>query len=419
MAGRPRSRRGFLAAAGLAALGGCGSAADDDGRDAAGTTRTRTTRRRTTTRPPTPTATPTSTATPTPRPEPRFEPGPGTCTLATEPAGKTWPLAGYDAGATRNPPAASAPNSLPVRTAWTVPTAGTGPVLVDGERYFLRTPTALVALDPGSGRVRWRRRAAGPAGGVAVGEGIVALPTRKGCLLALDPSDGSERWRVDAGVATAPPLLTRDAVVLGTGAGVSAYARRDGTTCFRVSTARPASRLVRVGGLLVAATARPESGTLVAVDPGRETVRYARYLTAPPTGLLAVDGRLAVGVGDRTLALVPDDGTPRWTAAVGPVVAAGRHRYALGEDRVVALDDGGEVAWRATAPDPTGVAATEDIVVVTGGSAEAALQVHDARTGDRRLRVKDRTGFRSPAVADDRFLVVGGERTHVLEEAAF
>lgn len=419
MANRSASRRRFLAVAGLAALGGCGTGADPDGDGRETTTRTPT-GTRVTTGTPTRTATRTPSPSPTPRPRPRFEGGPATCTVAgIDPAEKSWPHAGYDGEATRNPPAANAPNGFPTRTAWTVPTTGPGPVLVDGRRYYLRTATSLLALDPADGRVRWRHRAPGPAGGVAVDD-VVALPAQDGTLRALDPAEGRERWRVDAGtVATTPPVLTPDAVVLGTETGVRGYARDDGTACFRVPTADPVARLVRAGDLFVAATARDADGTLVALDPGRETVRYTRYLAAPPTGLLAADDALVVGVGGRTLGLVPGDGTPRWTAPVGPVLATGRHRYALGADELVALDGRGEAAWRAAVPAPTGVVATDDLVVVTGGTGEAALQVHDARTGRRRLRQRDAGGYREPVVADDRVLVGGTERTHVFEETTF
>lgn len=414
---RSSRRRVLVAAAGLAVLGGCGGT-DTDGtpRESPSTTRRPTTRRDTPTAPPTPA----TTERPTPRPRPRFESGPATCTVAGDaPPGKTWPLAGYDGAATRNPPAASAPNSLTLRRAWTVPTGATGPVLVDERRYYLRTRTALLALSPTDGRVRWRYRGPGPAGGVAVDADLVALPTSAGRLLALDPVDGSERWRVDVGARpTSPPLLTRDAVVLGTAGGVRAYAREGGSACFRVPTADPVSHLIRAGSLLVAASAREADGGLVAVDPSDEAVRYDRFLPAPPTGLLAAGGDLVVGVGSETLGLVPDDGTPRWTAPVGPVVAAGPYRYALGADELVALDDEGGVAWRADIPAPTGVAAAGAHVVVTGGTGDAALQVHDARTGRRRLRVLDAAGYRDPVVADDRFLLVGADRTRVLEEAA-
>ncbi|MFB6079912.1 MAG: PQQ-binding-like beta-propeller repeat protein [Haloferacaceae archaeon] len=409
----PTRRRFLRATVGLSLLGGCGT---DGGPDTGSPRSTATATPTPTPRPSTTAATPAATRT-TPRPRPRFEAGPATCSLApVAPAPKTWPGAGYDAGATRHPPVESAPNGLPLRTAWTVP-SGVGPVLVDRDRYYLRTETALAALSPADGRVRWRRRAAGPAGGAVVGDDLVALPTGEGTVFGLDPRDGSVRWTADVGAApTCPPILTHGAVVLGTDAGVVAYARAAGEPCFRVPTAGPVTHLVGAGGLVVAATARPADGTLLAVDPGRETIRYTRYLTAPPTGLVATGDELIVSAGDGSLGLAPADGTPEWTASVGPVLAAGRHRYALGSDELVALSADGRAAWRADAPAPTGVAATDDLVVVTGADGQAAMGVYDARTGDPRLRQRDATGYRHPVVADDRIVVIGDDGVRVYRE---
>ncbi|MFB6160949.1 MAG: PQQ-binding-like beta-propeller repeat protein [Haloferacaceae archaeon] len=409
------SRRQLLRAAGLAVLAGCGRSGAPDGADRpTGTTRTPT---RTPTRSPTRTASPTATATPEERARPRFEAGPGACSLAApDPGRKTWTHAGYDPGATRHPPAASAPNGFPLGRAWSVPTVATGPVLVDERRYYLRTATGVVALSPADGRVTWRRRASGPAGGIAVGADLLVLPTAEGSVYGLDPADGTARWSV-AATATCPPVLTRDAVVLGTASGVVAHTRDEGTACFRVPTADPVVHLVADGDLAVAATAGAATGTLLAVDPARRAVRYAQFLTAPPTGLVGLDGELVVSTGERSRGLAAADGTLTWTAPVGPVVASGRYHYALGSDAVVALDDAGERAWRAAVPAPTGVAATGDVVVATSDADGVAFQVHDARTGRRRVRQLDDDGRRFPVVADDRVITVGDDRTYVDEEA--
>lgn len=212
-----------------------------------------------------------------------------------------------------------------------------GTLLVWENRPPARPDSILVAIDPVSGRVRWRldthRSAAGAAlaqgagliEGTALpggpgGLGVVAATTRPGRLWLLQLSDGRSRWSTAAPLESGTSLLVDGTNVLTFQAPDANVARSAGLnaagqTMDSQSTATGARRWVRP-------IPRDVSGTAVAAGP--DVVLQANGPDADLTGLLAyraAGGQLAWRVtlpGPAWSAPVPVDG--------GMVVMAGGDR---------------------------------------------------------------------------------------------
>ena len=160
----------------------------------------------------------------------------------------------------------------------------------------------LLAVDPGSGRERWRRR--GPGRPRVVGttgelvltafeDGLVALSVRDGqerwrlplpagefhwvtvhdgalyaltagLALALDPATGAERWRSVTGPAVGPPLRAGGRVYVATTAGLVALEAASGRIAWVGSRRRLAGGPVAAGGRVLVTT---RSGDLLGYAP--------------------------------------------------------------------------------------------------------------------------------------------------------
>jgi outer membrane protein assembly factor BamB len=329
-------------------------------------------------------------------------------------------MARYDGAGSAVAPGVAGPNGAVLGTVWSIPTAVVAPVVVgpNGRRYYARTSEALLAIDPATERVSWRLVAPAAAGvGAAVDGPLAVTATADGALVGLAAATGERRWTAELdGTPTAPPVLTADAVALGTTEGLALRARADGRRCLALDTPGPVTAAVVAAGRVHAAVDRAPDGGLVAVDPRRGTVVAERFLPGRPRALAAADGRLLVATTDRLLALDATTGATRWTRdRTGPIAAGDAVYVADGAtDRLVALDPAtGETRWSEPTAGIDDVVATEEVVVATGGPA-AAIGLHDPRTGWRRLRQRAATGYRRPSVADDRLFVVADDRTLAL-----
>jgi outer membrane protein assembly factor BamB len=94
-------------------------------------------------------------------------------------------------------------------------TAGNTDVVVAGD-----DTGSLIALDPGTGAVLWRRALGAPLLERPTVGALLYVPTPRGRLVALDPATGAERWHLalaDTTVRfTAPALQDDDVAVAGT-----------------------------------------------------------------------------------------------------------------------------------------------------------------------------------------------------------
>lgn len=249
-------------------------------------------------------------------------------------------------------------------------------------------------------RTAWRAGIdAEPVAGPVVGQDILVIVAR-GEVIALDPESGRERWRVDRerGPAGAPALA--GGLVLhvdGQGEETALVARRreDGAESWRSGL-----------GSAVA-------GSIVLLE-GKETVEVPNHAPAEVASWTAL-----VGTREGALrAIAASDGAEVWSADLdgridgAPAVADGRV-YVTTQDleertgRVLALDaETGEEAWGFA---PEGNVAGFSAVTVAGGVAYAgtgdlSARAFDAETGERLWDRPTRAPFSAesmPAIAGD------------------
>jgi PQQ-dependent dehydrogenase (methanol/ethanol family) len=144
--------------------------------------------------------------------------------------GDGWALHGHDLGGQRFSPLSGIDTTTVARLApaWTFHTGVAAtfqatPILAAGTLYVSLPMSGVVALDPATGRERWRYRhqprttklCCGPANrGVAVSDGRVYLGTVDGRLVALDAATGRVLWDVTVaeyrGTTEATHQLGRD-----------------------------------------------------------------------------------------------------------------------------------------------------------------------------------------------------------------
>ncbi len=240
-----------------------------------------------------------------------------------------WPAPRFDAGNTGAPPETTPPRG-PVGVRWrtqleTVDPAGVAgdastPVVAGG-RVFVTVPGGLHALRFRDGTRAWRTSevspntigstfgydeetvppVVGPDGTVYVGG--------KSAITALNPADGSVRWRYDEAQSFGTPAVTETAVYVGGGAGVLALDARDGTERWEAdTTAGRTANMVAVGG------------QSVVLSNGNETTAFdrrtgdRRWSVSPPPEFYPVvsDDTAFVGTYEGLFAFDVEDGTRRW-----------------------------------------------------------------------------------------------------------
>jgi len=247
-------------------------------------------------------------------------------------------------------------------------------------------PGRVQAIDPASGDVTWSKSV--PATSTVTHDGsrlyVAGKRDGSGFVRALDPETGERGWRFDV-TATDRSSIT----------GAPAYAQ--GTVYV------PATLLAGDGS---------KAGRLYALDPetggSRWSVGTGGALSVAP---VATADRIYLAARDGTVHALTHDGETAWTADTGariysrPTCADGR-LFVVTTGDVVALDGGGEEAWRAGSErtQMTGATVAGDTLYV-GGEPLFAL---DTATGDARfdLPVGEFHGaYGAPVAAGDALFV--------------
>lgn len=151
------------------------------------------------------------------------------------------------------------------RVVWRRPGTGLPTILGPAGRLVLAAfQDDLVALAARDGQERWRLPVSGgDHRWVAMADGRVDVLTA-GLALVLDPATGAERWRSLAGPASGPPLRVAGRVYVPTTAGLVALAAGSGQVAWVGDLRRLTGRPVVAGGRVLVTTG---SGDLLAYAP--------------------------------------------------------------------------------------------------------------------------------------------------------
>jgi outer membrane protein assembly factor BamB len=151
-----------------------------------------------------------------------------------------------------------------------------GLALVGAAGYGAGIPTALTAVDPATGKVRWRFDQGSMATVLAAGpQGIaVATSSPQGALYLLDPVSGQARWHANTAVLpdVTPALLPQDVISVEAGVNVRLVDRAAGNGSVRWQVnlgTRPAGKqpVLTIGSHAVVQTEGPAStAPLLAYD---------------------------------------------------------------------------------------------------------------------------------------------------------
>jgi len=227
---------------------------------------------------------------------------------------------------------------------WTLPVAADAHgefVLLDHGGLIADGPQQLTCFRE-DGEVAWRADC-GPVFGVpAASDALLAVATeRPPALLVLDRPSGATLWRVtlDA-VPTAPPLVRKNTIYLGTKSGVAALRLADGARLWEVKCGPPSTPLVLAKNRLAYVTVGGEL-VVVGLDDGRvaKTLSGARAgiaPLAPPEVLVYAAKRglmsYAIGGGEPRLWMATD-----WLGELSapPVMANSRVYFATAKKGLI------------------------------------------------------------------------------------
>lgn len=171
--------------------------------------------------------------------------------------------------------------------AWTFPLAkgplanAPAPVFAGGSLVVAGEET-LFALEPQSGKVKWKRPLPKPVGLLAAGARVLAL-TNSGTLTAFDESDGKVAWTRELGAAVSSGLsFAAGALWVGLGDGALLQLdAADGHEVWRVLLPAPLrSAVAEARGLLLVPTGGRE-GKLVALRPGQAKPAFELRVDSP------------------------------------------------------------------------------------------------------------------------------------------
>lgn len=255
-----------------------------------------------------------------------------------------------------------------------------GPIVADGRIYTIDT-TALVRAFNTNGRLVWERNLAlkgesrldGFGGGVAFGDGTLAVSTGFGEVVALEPDTGAVRWRqeIEAPVRAAPTVMNGLIFAVARNDEAFGIDIENGRIRWRTAGVEPDSGIAggaspaARGGLVVLPFASGEVVGVVARN-GR------RAWTAPLAGGRRgfVSGRISDITGDpviaddtvyvanqsgRFVALDRRSGARKWTVnegSFGPALPAGDSVFIvtdLGQLKRLRASDGAEY-WSVQLP---------------------------------------------------------------------
>lgn len=306
-------------------------------------------------------------------------------------------------------------------TAWRAPLSAAveGPLATDGARIFAASRDGVVkAVEARGGAPLWE--VADLPGALEFGSGTLVVRGPDGMVWALEPGTGRTRWRTPSGVTgSLPPVIYKDVVVVA-GHGLAALNLDTGRPLWSDAGARVTAAPLAWGPWLLVGEAE---GALRCRDAATGTALWsfptAKPLVAPP--VVDVDRRLLLGTTDRRFVAldVDDKGDVHWSWRFGaaiqnpPAVLGDLVLFTTHEDVLYGLKrSNGHIIWRASLPSrPLSgpVMRGEAALVACYGArpGETFLVAFDGRTGERLGDVKAPGEIRtSPILAGD--LLVAG-----------
>ena len=327
------------------------------------------------------------------------------------------------------------------------------PIIVGGTVYTLDATATVSAFDAGSGARRWQtslvpegeRGREGFGGGLAAGGGRIYAATGFGEILALDPASGEIFWRKSFGA----PFRSAPAVDRGVVVGLTRDNRafgleaESGRTLWRLEAA--ASTVGLLGGSSPAMASGVAilpfaSGELVAVAAESGRRLWSSLLTGGRRGLARasitdISGDpviigpyvVAANQAGRMLAIDGRNGQRVWTRSIGsaaPLWPAGDSLFLVADDATlmrISLRDGSTL-WATQLPayrdpdDREGAIAYSGPVLVGGrvliSDGRGNLIAFDGETGEEVARTEIGAGsVTGPAVANGTIYVLSEDAT--------
>lgn len=295
------------------------------------------------------------------------------------------------------------PAQVQGQVAWSVSVGrgsgyGFAPVLVQ-DSIFAATPDgSVVRINASTGAVEWRvKLAKSLAGGVGVGDGLVAVTTRDGFVQVLDAASGQERWSSRTStIASTPPVIASGVVVVrADDFRVQGFNAADGELAWSYVRTQTDMAL-KTNTRMVFADARTvlvavPSGRLVAIDitNGRQVWEVLASTVKGPTDLDSV------------------------TDVVGqPILYGNEACFASYQGNVVCYrfsNQGPALSWAQPFSSAVGVDATPNAVVgvaIDGTVALFARQNGQAVWADNTLRNR---GLTNPVVFNNHVVVADYE----------
>lgn len=146
------------------------------------------------------------------------------------------------------------------------------------------TDRALFAVDPAGGEHRWCRRSSLLGATFDSGRGLVVVHGKESAV-AYAVTDGARQWdrALDGTDTFAAPLVTGNAVVIGTELHVFRLALEDGEEQWRNEVGAVSAMPAAAGGLLIVSVMDPQrtSGELVVLDAEAGEVLWRREVAGP------------------------------------------------------------------------------------------------------------------------------------------
>ncbi|WP_168191225.1 PQQ-like beta-propeller repeat protein [Haloprofundus sp. MHR1] len=303
------------------------------------------------------------------------------------------------------------------------PVATDGTVYLNYESEYYGDDPNVVALDAGTGAVRWsvnldrfgNFRASPTIDGqtLYVPDGTAA---HAGNIHALDTADGRERWQVD-GPFMYTPAVADGVVYAGFRTGVCAIDAGDGTQLWQYDSGEQTDAAVTVTDETVLV---PQSGRLRALE--KETGRFVweaslgQRLTSP----VAVRNSVFVGTKEGTLfALDVATGSVIWSLQRGeqiykpPVATDELVFFGCDDGRVSAVTTGdGDEHWSVSLDEwVRDVTLFDGVLCVnsrTKGTTEHGLYALSSADGALLWKFQPERSLHTPAIAADGTLFVGG-----------
>jgi outer membrane protein assembly factor BamB len=213
-----------------------------------------------------------------------------------------------------------------------------------GERAFINTPTATVALD-GQGRLVWRQAASSPL--AADGTSLLTHDRSGGTVRVglRDAATGQQRWVIRYRVSTWPPAgpppapppapgppggpplpddawvrseahIAADFVAVRDGQDLRVLRLRDGGTLWKRTWPTPIAAIAVAGGLLLVGADRLSALSLATgVQAWQSPLRGARMA-------VSTDGHTIAVAAERTITVMDPAGHPQWENELPAAVTA-------------------------------------------------------------------------------------------------